>query len=156
MSAQTPRIAAGPQAADDGRSVQRPVTALDRDPDDQSLGELIGRMTTDLSTLVRKEIELAKVEVTEEVKTAGKGAGMFGATAFAGYLALLMLSFALAWGLAELIPVGWAFFCVGIVYAAVAGALLVQGRKQLRAVRGPEQTVETLKEDVAWAREQMR
>jgi len=123
---------------------------------DASLGELIGRMSSDLSTLVHKEIELAKVEIKEEVGKAGKGAGMIGGTAVAGLLALLLISFAAAWGLAEVMPNGLAFLIVGIIYAIVAGVLFVAGRNELKNVRPvPEQTAETLKEDVRWAKQQL-
>jgi predicted phage tail protein len=126
------------------------------DGDELSLPELIGRMTTDVSTLLRKEIELAKVEMKTEAVRAGRGAGALGATAVTGLLALLLLSFAAAWGLAELIPTGFAFLVVGGAYLLIAGILFLIGRKQISAVDPvPQQTVETLKEDVAWARERM-
>ena len=73
----------------------------------------------------------------------------------AALLGLLMLSFAAAWGLAEVMAVGFAFLIVGGLYVAVAGTLFVSGRQRLAAVHPvPQQTVETLKEDVAWAKEQ--
>jgi uncharacterized membrane protein YqjE len=122
---------------------------------DRSLGELISRMTSDVSALVSTQIELAKVEIKEEVTRAGKGAGMVGGAAIAGLLALLLLSFAAAWGLAEVVDAGWAFLIVGLVYAAVAGVLFLRGRDQIRSATPvvPE-TKETLKEDVEWARQQ--
>lgn len=124
---------------------------------DRSLGDLLGDLSRDLSTLMRQEIELAKVEIKEEVAKTGKAGGMLGGTAVAGHMALLLLSFALAWGLAEIMPTGFAFLLVGLAYAAVAGALYLKGRDELRKVHPvPEQTVETLKEDVAWARQQMK
>lgn len=131
------------------------ASALPRQPEDQSLGQLVGRMTSDLSTLFRQEIELAKVELREEVAKAGKGAGMFGGAGFAGYMAILLLSFAGAWGLAELMAAGLAFLIVGALYAVVAAGLLLVGRRKLKSIRGPQQTVKTVKEDVQWAREQM-
>ena len=122
---------------------------------DQSLGELVSRMTSDVSALVSTQIELAKVEIKEEVARAGKGAGMVGGAAIAGLLALLLVSFAAAWGLAEVVDAGWAFLIVGLVYAAVAGVLFLRGRDQIRSATPvvPE-TKETLKEDVEWARQQ--
>jgi len=123
---------------------------------DASLGELIGRMSQDLSTLMRKELELAKLEIKEEVGKAGKGAGMIGGTAVAGLLGLTLLSFAAAWGLAEIMPTGFAFLIVGLIYAIVAGGLFIAGRNELKNVRPvPEQTAETLKEDVQWAKQQL-
>jgi uncharacterized membrane protein YqjE len=120
-----------------------------------SLGELVSGMTADFGTLVRKELELAKAEFREEAKTSGKAAGMLGAAAIAGHFALLFASLALAWGLTEIMPEGFAFLLVGVVYAVLAAVLAVQGKKRMQQVRPPEQTIETVKEDVAWARARM-
>jgi uncharacterized membrane protein YqjE len=123
---------------------------------DATLGELIGRMSADLSTLMRKEVQLAKVEIKEEVAKAGKGAGMLGGTAVAGLFGLLMLSFAAAWGLAAVMPTGLAFLIVGIAYLILAGALYFAGRNELKTVHPvPEQTAATVKEDVQWAKQQL-
>jgi hypothetical protein len=122
---------------------------------DASLGELFSRLTSDMSTLVRDEVQLAKVELTQEIKTAGRAGGMLGAAAFAGYLVVVLLSFAAAWGLAEVMAAGWAFLIVAAVWGVVGAFLYVRGREQLRAVDlPPEQTMETLKEDVQWAKNQ--
>jgi uncharacterized membrane protein YqjE len=132
-----------------------PRSATEPKMADASLGDLFGRMTNDLSTLVRKELELARVEVKEDVKQAGKAGSALGAAAFAGYMALLLLSFALAWGLAEIMPEGFAFLIVGVLYAIAAAVLYSNGRKKLQQVNPvPEQTVETLKEDAQWLRDQ--
>jgi uncharacterized membrane protein YqjE len=123
-----------------------------RDPDDRSTGELFGQLTTDMSTLMRKEIELARIEIKEEVAKAGKAGGMLGGTAVAGYMALLLVSFAAAWGLAEVMPEGFAFLVVGLVYAVIAAVLYSKGRRELAKVNPtPTQTIETLKEDAQWA-----
>jgi uncharacterized membrane protein YqjE len=125
--------------------------------EDVSLGQLVGRLTSDMSRLFRDELQLAKVEIKEEVGKSSKAAGMLGGTGVAALLALLMLSFAAAWGLAEVIATGFAFLVVGGFYAIVAGALFLVGRRKLAEVHPvPEQTVETVKEDVAWARAQKR
>ena len=122
---------------------------------DASLGDLFGRMTNDVSTLIRKEMELARVELKEEAKTAGKAGGMLGAAGVTGHLAVLLLSFALAWGLAEVMPTGFAFLIVGALWAIVALVLFTNGRKRMKQVNPvPEQTVETLKEDAQWLRDQ--
>lgn len=124
--------------------------------DDRSLGQLFGDLSRDMSGLVRKELELARAEISEEAARAGKAAGVLGGAAGAGLLALLLLSFAAAWGLAEVMPTGVAFLIVGAVYAAVAGVLFISGRNRLRQVRPvPDQTVQTLKEDVQWAKTQL-
>jgi F0F1-type ATP synthase assembly protein I len=136
---------------------QPPEAALPTEPKapEKSLGQLFSELTSDLSTLLRKEVELAKVETKEEVSRAGKAGGMLGGGAVAGYFALLFLSFALAWLLDEWMHTALAFLIVGLVYAVVAAVLVVRGRARLQSVNPvPSQTVETLKEDVQWARAQ--
>jgi uncharacterized membrane protein YqjE len=124
--------------------------------EDTSLGDLFSRLTEDLSKLVRDEVELAKVEISEAVGEARTAGISLGAAAFLGLMAFVMLSFAAAWGLTEVVPEGVAFLIVGAVYGLVALALAALGRQRLKAVKPvPEQTVETLKEDVAWAKQQM-
>jgi len=122
---------------------------------DRTLGELISQLGSDLGGLVSTQVELAKVEIKEEVVRAGRGAGLAGGGAFAAYMAALFVSLALAWALSEAMPTGWAFLIVGVIYAAVAAVLLTMGRDRLREVRGPVVTTETVKEDVQWARQQM-
>ncbi len=123
--------------------------------DERGLGELVKEMTSELSELFHKEIELAKVETKEEVAKVGKTAGMFGGAGLAGWLAVIFLSFALAWALDAVMPRWLAFALVGVVYAASAAALFIQGRKTAKTINPvPEQTVETLKEDVQWAKAQ--
>lgn len=124
--------------------------------DNASLAELFSRLTADLSKLVRDEVELAKVEINQTVETARTAGMSFGAAGLLGLMAFVMLSFAAAWGLAEVVPEGVAFLIVGGAYGVIALILAVVGRQRLKAVKPvPEQTVETLKEDVAWAKQQM-
>jgi len=136
---------------------QPPDATLPTEPKapEKSLGQLFSELTADLSTLMRKEVELAKVETKEEVSRAGKAGGMLGGGAFAGYFALLFISFALAWLLDEWMHTALAFLIVGLLYAAVAAVLVVRGRARLQNVNPvPQQTVETLKEDVQCAKAQ--
>ena len=123
---------------------------------DQSLGELINRMTSDVGQLVSTQIELAKVEIKEEVSRAGKGAGMVGGGGLAGFLAALLVSFAIAYWLADLFDdLGWGFVVVGLVYAVVAAFLVLKGKQRINsATPVAEQTRESIKEDVEWARQQ--
>jgi hypothetical protein len=80
---------------------------------------------------------------------------MFGGAALAGYMTIELLSFAAAWGLAELMAVGWAFLIVAAVWGAAAAFLYLRGRDHLRTVNPkPEQTIDTLKEDLQWAKNQ--
>lgn len=121
--------------------------------DDRTVGELLSVVTSDVQTLFRQEVELAKVEVRQEATKAGKAAGMYGGAGFAGYMVLLFLSLAAVLGLANVIDGGWAALIVAAVWAAVAAVLYQRGRTRMRTVAPkPEQTVETMKENAQWAR----
>jgi len=110
-----------------------------------------------MSQLFRKEVELARVEVRQEVGRASKAAVPGAGAAGAALMTVIMLSFALAWGLAELMAPGLAFLIVGVIYGIVAAVLFPMAKKQLQQISPvPEQTVETLKEDVQWAKNQIR
>lgn len=127
--------------------------ATGADRTDQSLGELVSTATRDLSTLIRSEVQLAKVEIKREVAAAGKGAGMLGGAGFLGVYALLFLSVSAAFGISWLgLPLGWAFFVVGMVYVVVAAVLVLTGKKSISKVGPPEKTIETVKDDIAWAK----
>jgi uncharacterized membrane protein YqjE len=123
---------------------------------DRSLSELFSEMTTKIQLLLRKEVELAKLETTEQLSKAGKAGAMFGAAGVIAFLALLLLSFAAAWGLAAVLPTGVAFLIVGVVFLALAGLLGMQGRKRVAGMRPPEQTVKTLKDDVQVAKRSLQ
>jgi uncharacterized membrane protein YqjE len=133
------------------------VSARSDDRGETSLGELFGSLTNDLSDLVRSEMELARVELRDEAAKAGRAAGMLGGGAVVAYLALTLVAFAAAWGLAEVVDAGWAFLIVGVVVGAAGALLVLKGRDRLREVRPvPDQTMETLKEDARWARAQVK
>jgi uncharacterized membrane protein YqjE len=133
----------------------QPDTATQPIEPDASVGELLSRVTDDFSQLVRTHVELAKVEIKDEVTRASKGAGMLTGGAVAALFSVLMLSLALAWGLAEIIDAGWAFLIVGLLWAAGAAVLAMTGRKELKTVSPvPEVTKQTVQDDVQWAKEQ--
>jgi uncharacterized membrane protein YqjE len=116
-----------------------------------SIGELIGNISNDLSQLFRQEVELAKVELKEEASKAGKAAGMLGGAAFAGYLAVVLLSFALVFALSNVMDAGWAALIVAVIWGAIGAVLFLNGRKKLKTVDPmPRRTVDTLKEDAQW------
>jgi uncharacterized membrane protein YqjE len=120
---------------------------------DRPLGQLLADMTSEMGTLVRQEIELAKVETKEEVTRAAKAAGSLGGAAIAAHMALLFLSLALAWLLDQAMNRALAFAIVGVVYAIGAAVLFSAGRRQAKLINPvPHQTVDTLKEDVEWAK----
>jgi uncharacterized membrane protein YqjE len=131
-----------------GRRVVPPAVAGDR-----PLGQLLSDMTTELGTLVRQEIQLAKVETKEELARTGKAAGSLAGAAIAAHMALLFLSFAVAWLLDQAINRALAFAIVGVVYVIGAAVLVAAGRRQAKLINPvPQQTVATLKEDVQWAK----
>lgn len=129
---------------------ERPVAGPngpDVDVRERSVGDLIGEVTSDLSTLMRQEMALAKAEIKDEVTKTGKAAGMFGGAGFAGYMVALFVSIAAWWGLANVMDEAWAALIVAVVWAVIAALLFVIGRKQMRQVHPkPERTVSTLKE----------
>jgi hypothetical protein len=142
-------------------SVAEPGYPAPQDPTEpidpeQSLGELISRMTGDVSQLIGTQLELAKVEIKDEVRRAGKGVGMVGGGGLAGWVALLLVSMGIAFGIGNAIEsVGWGFVLVGLVYAVIAAVLVLKGKQQITSATPiAEQTIESVKEDVAWARQQ--
>jgi len=110
------------------------------------LGELLSDLTRDVSTLMRQEVELAKVELKESATKAGKGAGMMAGAAWAGHLTVLFLSLALWWALGQLIGLGWSAVVVAVIWGIVAAVLASMGRKELNAIKGMPRTAETVKE----------
>lgn len=119
---------------------------------ERSLGELLGDLTSDLGLLFRNEVELAKVEAREELKRAGKAAGMFGAAGLGGWMAVLFLSLGLAWLLDQALNTALAFALVGIAWAVVAMVLVKRAQREMAAVKPLPQTIESIKEDVQWAK----
>jgi MFS family permease len=121
---------------------------------ERPVGELVKQLADQTSTLVRQEIDLARAELTAKGREAGKGAGLFAAAAVVGLLAagaltaflIMLLDGALANWLSALV--------VGVVFAAIAGALAMAGRNRMKRATPPvpEQTLETVKEDVKWAK----
>jgi hypothetical protein len=128
------------------------------DPRDQSMGELVKELATETSTLVRQELDLAKAEMTERGKRAGKGAGMIAAAAILGLLAAGALTACLIAALDRAMATWLAALIVTVVYGAIAGALAVTGRKQIQeaAPPVPEQAIDSVKEDVQWAKTRTR
>jgi MFS family permease len=126
----------------------------DEDLRERPIGELVKQLADQTSTLVRQEIDLAKAELTEKGQQAGKGAGLIAGAAVIGLLGagaltaflIMLLDGALANWLSALI--------VAVVFMAIAGILALQGKKKVQAAAPPvpQQTVETVKEDVEWAK----
>ena len=130
-------------------------TGRDAPPDIEghSVGDLVGEIADDLSRLVRKEIDLAKTEAKQEVTKLGKGAGMLAGAGIAAHLLLLFLSVALMLVLGRAMDLDLAALIVAIIWAIAAALLASMGRRQLKSFDPKlEQTTQTLKEDVQWAK----
>jgi len=123
--------------------------------DERSLGQIVSDVSSDLSTLFRQELELAKTELKEEIGKAGKGAGMLGGAGFAGYFVLLFLSFALMLLLDRWMAASLAALIVAVLWGIAAAVLASMGRKKLKEAN-PQlpKTQQTLKEDAQWAKAQ--
>ena len=112
---------------------------------DRSLGDLISEVTQDLSTLMRQELELAKAELQQSASRAGKGAGMLGGAAVAGYFVLLFLSVALWWAIGSATGLGWSALIVAVIWGIIAAVLATVGRNSLKSIRGIPKTTDTVK-----------
>ena len=110
----------------------------------RSLGQVLGDVSSDLSTLVRQELALAKAEVSQSATNAGKGVGMFVGAAIAGLLILVFVSVSAWWGLGQFIGNQWSALIVAAVWAVVAGVLALAGKKELARVKGLPQTADTV------------
>lgn len=122
------------------------LTPSERQAEANTLGDLLAEVSRDVSTLMRQEVELAKAEVRESAKRAGRGAGLLGGAGVAGLLALVFLSVALWWGLGYVMGNAWSAVIVAVLWGVVALVLALTGRKQIEEIRGVPQTVETVKE----------
>jgi len=123
-----------------------------------STGELVKQLSEQTSTLIRQEIELAKTELTEKGKIAGAGAGMLGGAGLVGLLALGALTACVILLLDKAMDAWVGALIVTVVYGAAAAVLGLSGRDRLKAGMppAPEQTVESVKEDVQWAKNRAR
>jgi hypothetical protein len=133
------------------------------DPDDsdlreRSIGELLRQLSEQTTRLVHQELELAKAELTHKGKQAGAGAGMFGGAGALGLAALGALTACFILALNAIMPAWLAALIVAVVYGAIAAFLALRGRDKVKQATPlvPEQTIETVKEDVEWAKTQLR
>jgi Putative Actinobacterial Holin-X, holin superfamily III len=125
--------------------------------DERSLGDLFSDLSRETTTLVRKEVQLAKAELTQSATEAARGIGMLVAGGAVAYAGLLFLLLAIVFGLIE---AGWdawlSALVVGLVVVAVGAILVLRARESLKPANlAPRRTVETLKEDQEWAKEQI-
>lgn len=176
MSTHQPNVGAVPAGggAHAGGGTEPPEELRER-----SLPELVKQLTDQTTTLLRQEIELAKVEaqqavevakeeMTQKAKDAGKGAGMLGAAGVIGLLAGIAFTAFLILVLGTFLPDWVAALIVTVLYAIVAGVLALRGKKQLQEIDpapkraiatakdGQQQSIESVKEDIEWAKTQSR
>lgn len=131
-----------------------PVSDTEPKEPGTSLAELMGRLGEDVSSLVTTQLEIAKVELKQEATQSAKAAGVLGGGAFAGYISVLLLSFALAWGINDAIDNAWVgFLVVGILWGIAAAALASAGKKKLDDIKGPEATAAELQADKNFAQD---
>ena len=135
----------------DHTTTPRPSTTGGPTADGQGLGSIVGNIASDITILVRQEAELAKTELKEEASKATKAAGLFGGAGVAAHVGALLLSLALALGLADWLDLnlGWTTFIVGAIWIVVAGVAFAMGRQRMRAVDPvPHNTIRTIKEGI--------
>jgi len=121
---------------------------------DRPIGELLRELSEQTTTLVRQELELAKLELTEKGKRAGIGVGMFGGAGVVGLYAVGALTACFILALATAVT-GWlAALIVAAVYGAIAGVLAIAGKSKVQQAGPPvpEQATESVKEDVQWTK----
>jgi hypothetical protein len=125
---------------------------------DRSLGELLSQLSEQTTRLVHQELELAKAELADKGRQAGQGAGLFGGAGALGLAALGALTACFILALDAVMPAWLAALLVAVVYGIVAFVLVKRGQARLKAAGPPvpTQTIETVKEDVEWAKTQMR
>jgi uncharacterized membrane protein YqjE len=125
---------------------------------DRSLPDLLKQLSQETTQLVHQELELAKAELQQKGKQAGAGAGMFGGAGALGLAALGALTACLILALDTVMPAWLAALIVAVVYGIIAFVLVKQGQAKLKQATPPvpEQTIETVKEDVEWAKTQLR
>jgi uncharacterized membrane protein YqjE len=121
---------------------------------DRPIGELLTQLSQETTSLVRQELELAKAEMAQKGKQVGVGAGMFGGAGVTAVLGLAALTAAAIAALDAAMPLWLAALIVGLLWLAVAGVLALQGKRKVQAATPPipEQTQESVKEDVEWAK----
>jgi Flp pilus assembly protein TadB len=142
-----------------GKVTQRPGGPGDSDDlRERSTGELLKQLSEQTTQLVHQELELAKADLTQKGRQAGAGVGLFGAAAAIGLLAAAALTTCLILALNAVMPAWLAALIVAVVYGIIAFVLVKQGQARMKRATPPvpEQTIETLKEDVQWAKTQAR
>jgi hypothetical protein len=125
--------------------------------ENRPLGDLFGDLATDMSNLVRQEVNLAKVEITQKAKYVGRNVGYLVIGGAVAYAALLAIIAALIILLAKVVPDWGSALIVGVVVGGIGWLLIGKAMMALQqAELTPRETVETLKEDATWMKEQIK
>jgi len=122
--------------------------------EERPLKDLFSELSGELSFLVSREVELAKTEMAQKASLAAKGGGALAVGGVAALVAVLMLSLAAAWGLAEVLPTGFAFLIVAVIWLVVAAVMVAAGKKSLAQMKppAPEQALSSVKQDIKVAK----
>jgi len=125
--------------------------------ENRPLGDLFGDLASDMSSLVRQEVALAKVEITQKAKYVGRNVGYLVVGGAVAYAALLAILAAIIMLLAKVMPNWGATLIVGVVVAGIGWMLIGKAMMALQqADLTPRETVETLKEDATWMKQQVK
>lgn len=124
---------------------------------ERSVSELLQDIVRNIQEIVRSEVRLAKAEVRDETNKAKTAAPSFGVGVLSGFFAVFFLLFSAFYGLSRVIPDWAAALCIAVVLAIVAGIALSAAMNRFKQVHAtPERTIETIKENVEWARQQTK
>jgi uncharacterized membrane protein YqjE len=125
---------------------------------DRSLGDLLKDLMADISVLIRQEIALARIEMTNKAKIYARASAMMAVAAVLALFAMGVLTACIILAINVALPAWLAALIVGVVYLIIAGVFILVGMARLRRAGKPmpEQTIETIKEDISWARQQAR
>jgi Flp pilus assembly protein TadB len=123
----------------------------------RSVADVLQDIVANVQTIIRSEVRLAKAEVTEEVIKARRAAGMMAGGLVAAWFTLWFLLLAILFGLATIMPIWAGALLLFVIMGVVAAVLVSAGKKRLRAVHPtPEKTIETMKENVEWVKNQTK
>lgn len=123
-----------------------PPTEAEVRAKNESLGDIVASLSAHISELFRKEVELAKAELTESAKRAGKGGGLFAGAGFAAGMAILFLSLTIMFTLSLVMPLPLAALIATVIWEIVAAGLALSGKSEIDQVKGAPQTAATLRE----------
>ena len=159
-----PQAASGTQTdpRSDGRSQNsesaagtRPAPGAGDSQDSRSISEMFSGAVTNLQNIVRSEVQLAKTEMREEAKLAGKAAAMLAVAAVVGAYALGLFLLTAVWALATQMDQWLAALIVAAVVTVIAGVLAMVGKSRLdKFSPKPDQTIDSVKEDIEWVKQQ--